>query len=207
MNRFPHQDGPRGWHSRGYLPHFDGGWTAQFITFNLADAVPKRLLNQWKMELPRKRSKEEHAELFRKIERGLDRGFGECFLRRPDIAAIVEETLRLFHGKKYSLLHWVIMPNHVHLIIVPKSNVSLSSIMHSLKSFTAKEANRMLGRRGKFWNNDYFDRCIRNEAHFIRTVKYIEMNPVKARLCSSPEDWPFGSARFRTQETDEFELF
>ena len=113
---------------------------------------------------------------------------------------LLEEQLRRAHA---DILAYCLMPNHVHVILVPSTTVSLSSIMHSIKSFSAKEANRILGRQGRFWNNDYFDRFIRDEAHFNRTVEYIEMNPVKARLCSKPEDWPYGSARFRSEKEEE----
>ena len=72
--------------------------------------------------------------------------------------------------------------------------------MQSFKSYTAHEANRLIGRRGKFWLDDYFDRYIRNGEHYRKAVAYIENNPVKAKLCSKPEEWPFSSARFRVRE-------
>ena len=74
---------------------------------------------------------------------------------------------------------------------------SLVEIMHSLKSYTASEANKMLGRRGRFWQKEYFDRYIRNARHFAKVVANIENNPVRARLCEKAEDWPFSSASFR----------
>jgi len=82
------------------------------------------------------------------------------------------------------------------MLIVPKAGISLSAIVHSIKSFTGQKANTILGRKGRFWNEDYFDRYIRDEKHFYAVVRYIGMNPVKARLCRRPEDWPYGSARF-----------
>jgi hypothetical protein len=63
-----------------------------------------------------------------------------------------------------------------------------------MKSYTAHEANKLLGLTGQFWSKEYFDRYMRNAEHFYRTVTYIEYNPDKARLCKSPEDWPFSSA-------------
>jgi REP element-mobilizing transposase RayT len=92
---------------------------------------------------------------------------------------------------------WVVMPNHVRAVFTPAEGWSLSSILHSWKSFTAGQGNRMLGRRGQFWQEDYFDRYIRDERQFAATVQYIEENPVKAGLCLWKEEWPFGSARFR----------
>jgi REP element-mobilizing transposase RayT len=89
------------------------------------------------------------------------------------------------------------MPNHAHILCIPSAANSLASIMHSLKSFTSKEANKALNRSGKFWQKEYFDRYIRNARQFRNTVAYIENNPVKANLCEKPEDWPFSSAAFR----------
>lgn len=89
------------------------------------------------------------------------------------------------------------MPNHVHLLCTPLSGHLLAEIMHSIKSFTSSEANKMLGRKGRFWQKEYFDRYIRNARQFVRTVTYIENNPVKANLCDRAEDWAFGSAAFR----------
>jgi putative DNA methylase len=76
-------------------------------------------------------------------------------------------------------------------------NHELETIFHSLKSYTAHEANRILHRSGQFWLPDYFDRYIRDDEHFRRTVQYIENNPVKARLCKKASDWRFSSAWFK----------
>lgn len=86
------------------------------------------------------------------------------------------------------------MPNHVHLLIKPNPGSSLPFIMKNLKGFTSREANRILKRRGSFWQLDYFDRFIRDEEHYLKTVAYIVNNPVKAGLCKSPSDWRFSSA-------------
>jgi len=91
------------------------------------------------------------------------------------------------------------MPNHVHCLVTRFEQFELSDILHSLKSFTAHEANKMLGRDGQFWIEEYFDRYIRNEEHFERTIRYIENNPVKAGLCRSPKEWPYSSAWFKKQ--------
>ena len=89
------------------------------------------------------------------------------------------------------------MPNHGHLLLDPLAGNSLSDIMHSIKSYTAHEANRILNRKGQVWAKEYFDRYIRDWRHFASTITYIENNPVKARLCDSPEKWPYGSAYFK----------
>lgn len=192
---------PRGWHSRGYLPHFDGGEMTQAITFRLADSLPQTLLNQWRTELQRNAltATEEQikAELRKRIEGWLDQGHGQCFLRYPQVAEVVQNALFYFDQERYRLVAWVIMPNHVHLILTPCPGQSMSRIMHSLKSFTASEANRLLQRTGNFWQRDYYDRYIRDDKHFAAALAYVENNPVKAGLCQQAADWPFSSAKFR----------
>jgi REP element-mobilizing transposase RayT len=88
------------------------------------------------------------------------------------------------------------MPNHVHALIEPFGGNPLREIVHSWKSFTAKQANRILGCNGTFWQPDYFDRVVRNAEQFDRARSYIDENPVKAGLVQRAGDWPFGSARF-----------
>ena len=107
---------------------------------------------------------------------------------------MIEATLFYFDGKKYKLIGYVLMPNHVHILIKPLENNSLASIMHSLKSYTSHEANKILERTGKFWSKEYFDRYMRDHDHFIKTLNYVHNNPVKAGLCKKFFDWRFSSA-------------
>lgn len=107
---------------------------------------------------------------------------------------MVEETLIHFDDIKYKLIAYVIMPNHVHILIKPFGDHSLSSIMHSIKSYTSHEANNILRRKGFFWSKEYFDRYIRNHDHFVKTFDYIANNPVKAHLCEKYTDWRFSSS-------------
>ncbi|HXT64340.1 MAG TPA: transposase [Pyrinomonadaceae bacterium] len=188
-----------GWHSRGYLPHFDGGEIAQTVTFRLADSLPQNVLERWKRELDKKSSVNGDSILRKRIERYLDQGYGGCALRDHRVAAIVQDSLLYFDDERYRLSGWVVMPNHVHLMLTSGVGWSLSRIMKDMKSFTSREANKVLGRHGHFWMEDYFDRYVRDSNHFVSAVAYIEANPVKARLCDRPEDWMFSSARFRTQ--------
>jgi len=194
-NRLPQSQ--LGWHSRGYLPHFDGAELAQFITFRLHDALPGSVLARWKEELKLENSGDVESVLRRRVEAYLDQGHGSCYLKEPGLATMIQSAL-LFHDQsKYRLSSWVIMPNHVHLLCTPAAGHHLAEIMHSLKSYTSNEANRMLDRKGRFWQKEYFDRYIRNARHFAKVVAYIENNPVKARLCEKAEDWPFSSASWR----------
>ncbi|MGB9623961.1 MAG: REP-associated tyrosine transposase [Phycisphaerae bacterium] len=181
-------------HDRGYLPHWEAGQRPQAVTFRLADSLPVALLEAWEAELKALPEGRRDARRRERMEDALDQGLGACILRRPEIARIVEDALLRFDGSRYQLHAWTIMPNHVHVLFTPLHDYSLSSILHSWKSFTAKQINRVLGTTGKVWQEEYFDRMIRDHAHWINSLAYIDANPVKADLCSSPEQWPFGSA-------------
>lgn len=187
---------PRGWYSRGYLPHFDAGSIDQFITFRLFDSIPQHLVRKWKSEVDPDDPTTE-AEYRKKIERYLDRGYGSCSLGMKEIAGMVQESLFFHDNKKYTLIAWVIMPNHVHVLLRPLPDVELEAVLHSIKSYTAHEANKMLNRSGQFWQHESYDRYIRNEEHFANVIRYIERNPVKAKLCETPLEWEFSSARHR----------
>ena len=186
----------KGWHSRGYLPHFDNGEVAQLITFRLADSFPRELMKKWKQELLCLSEKEAAIERSKRIEAFLDKGYGQTFLKNPCIAKIVEDALLYFDGIRYLLCAWVVMPNHVHVLIVQKEGFEISGIVHTWKSFSAKQANKILNRSGKFWQEDYFDRHIRDEKHYKAAIEYIENNPVKAGLSMKKEEWDYGSATF-----------
>jgi REP element-mobilizing transposase RayT len=186
--------GPRGWHSRGYLPHCDGGDIVQMVTFRLADSFPRKLLVEWQDELAHLSEEDATAERRRRIEAHLDKGTGAAWLRDARVARLVQEALLYFDGNRYRLHAWVIMPNHVHVLLTPVRDHSLSSIVQSWKSYTAVRANRLLQRQGAFWHRDYFDRYIRDDRHFAAAVTYVEANPVRAGLCASSEEWVFSSA-------------
>lgn len=120
---------------------------------------------------------------------------GACWLKRDDIGGMVAHALHYFKDKRYELYAWVIMPNHLHIMVRPCCKWTLSSILHSWKSYTGKEANRILGREGEqFWQFESHDHLVRNEKAFYRIWEYTVNNPVKAGLCSKPEDWKFSSA-------------
>ena len=181
-------------HNRGYLPHWEAGERPQAVSFRLADSLPGTLLDTWKDELDRLPEKQKKTERRRRIENALDAGQGKCHLHDPSIASIVMEALLYFDGTRYRLHTWCIMPNHVHVIFTPLHGYSLSSILHSWKSFTAKKANKILGAQGVFWQEEYFDRMIRDEKHFAAACEYVEKNPVRAGLCATVKDWRFSSA-------------
>ena len=188
----------KAWHSRDYLPHFDNPGLVQAITFRLADSVPGDVIEQWCLELAlsgaEPASDPRCAELRDRIETYADTGKGDCWLRDPRCAEIVEDALLHFDGQRYRLLAWCVMPNHVHVLIETIPGFPLGDIVHSWKSFTAKVCNERLNRDGRFWMPDYFDRFIRDDEHLRRAATYIHENPVRAKLCQDPCDWRPGSA-------------
>jgi putative DNA methylase len=177
-----------GWYTRGYLPHFDGPEQTQHLTFRLFDSLPQALIDRWRRE------SRSDLQFRKRIEKYLDAGHGSSWLRRPDVASMVCDSLQFHHLSKYDLDSWVIMPNHVHALLTPLSGFHLDEIEHSIKSYTANEANKVLRRKGQFWAVESFDRYIRDPRHFDAVIRYIENNPVKAGLCRRPEDRAFSSA-------------
>jgi putative transposase len=166
--------GRKGWHSRGYLPHFDGRDVAQHIVFRLADSAP--------------------PDAGGVGDDVLDRGFGSALLGSAPCADIVLSCLRRFDGERYALRAWCIMPNHVHVLIVTGETAQTGAILRSWKAYSAAKINALRGRRGRLWAPDYFDRYMRTDEQYRTAQRYIEMNPVNAGLCDAPEDWRYSSA-------------
>jgi REP element-mobilizing transposase RayT len=184
----------KGWHGRGYLPHFDSPDTVQFVTFRLADSLPREVYRTLAAQTKNIKA------LRRLTEDRLDEGRGQCWLARPEIADMMRGALFNFDGERYQLQAWVIMPNHVHALVRQEEGHRLGDIVGSWKSFVAKQANTSLARSGTFWAADYFDRVIRDDAHYIAALAYIENNPVKAGLAPRPQDWPWSSSSCTLEE-------
>jgi len=176
---------------RGDLPHLFKEGCTYFVTFSLIDSVPEKL---------RKRRLPEDADVIEFAERYDPAPLvGDCLLREPSAASIVESALLHFQGERYALSAWSVMPNHVHAVVTPFADRDLSRILHSWKSFSAHEINKVLARKGRVWEKESFDHLVREKRAFEKFVTYTENNPVVASLCERPEMWPFGSARFRGQ--------
>jgi REP element-mobilizing transposase RayT len=152
----------------------------------LADSLPRNL----GAEIARK----PEDDRVRAIDLALDEGHGKRALADARVAAMVQQALLNFDADRYRLIAWCVMPNHVHALVEMRPGNSLDRITHSWKSFTAKEANRLLGRTGAFWAPEYFDRFMRDTDHLARTAAYIEANPVKVGLCENISEWPYSSA-------------
>jgi len=180
-------------------PHWDIDNGTYFVTFNLFDAFPlqerDRIEHERRAHIAmreRERGRMTPAELAAlnriiraETERVLDRGAGSCFMNDPRIADVVAKAIEFFDEERYWLFAWTVMPNHVHIVLTLGDGATIDRVMHSIKAYTAKEANRVLGREGSFWQADYFDRSIRDREHLERCMRYVENNPVKAGL----RDW------------------
>lgn len=183
----------RGWHSRGYLPHLDVANKLQAVTFRLADALPRKVVERWKREILALEGNKDQF-LRQKIFKYEDVGYGSCVLKNPEIAEIVQQTILHFDTQRYRILDWVIMPNHVHVLIHCLAGFPLGDIVRSWKTFSSREINRILDRTGKLWTTDYHDRYIRDLDHLANVRAYLHNNPVKAGLCKEASDWPWSSA-------------
>ena len=187
--------------SRGYLPHLENQNPIYFVTFRLADSLPREILRQLRAEretIEKAASAgvtvaADHFRLLKlraiiqKAERWLDQGSGSCFMKDPRIAGIVADALQFFDGKRYRLLAWCVMPNHVHVVFSPLGSYNLQTILHSWKSFSAEQANRLLGRKGRFWQREYFDHLVRSDSSLRKIINYVKQNPQKAGL----QNWPW----------------
>ena len=181
-------------HTANRLPHWQQTGSVYFVTFHLADSIPKNQREQWEDERARwlrlhpepwsaQDEREYHQRFTGALERWLDAGHGSCLLRRADCARIVGNALQHFDVDRYAQIAWVIMPNHVHLVFVQRQEWPLEILLKSWKRFTARQINQLLGRSGGLWHRDYFDRLVRDDKHFANCVRYIRRNPLKAGLC------------------------
>lgn len=179
--------------TRRRLPHWEQPGASYFITFRTHDSLPtrkllelKRFCEQWKRIHPRPWTFDEHTafnqRVFLKLDEWLDQGEGACLLARPDVAAILEGAMRFFDEERYYLDRYVIMPNHAHAILKLLAGWSLTSVLHSWKSYSSREINRCLNRSGNFWQGERFDHIIRSGMDLLRYRDYIEENPVQANV-------------------------
>ena len=173
------------------LPHWTQKGTTYFVTFRLADSIPKAKLEQWQndrdlwlgshSEPYSDGEKIEYHQLFsEKIQEWLDAGSGSCVLANPQIAAVVSNAFKKFEGERYDLGEWVVMPNHVHILLTPKDDHKLADILHSWKSFTAHEICKETGFEGQVWQHESYDHIVRSPEQLRHFEGYIYENPGKA---------------------------
>ena len=178
---------------RRRLPHWQQDGCTYSVTFRLADSVPQEELQVWQEQKeiwlkhhPQPWSEKtagEYEERFVEgLQKWLDAGYGTCALQAEAVRTVVENALLHFDGQRYALDEFVIMPNHVHLLVQPMASVSLSSILHSWKSFSSNVVNKQLGRSGTFWLDENFDHAVRSLSQFNYFRRYIAENPTRAHL-------------------------
>ncbi|MGJ8725228.1 MAG: transposase [Roseibacillus sp.] len=191
--------------SKSRLPHWSREGATHFVTFRLADAIPAEAKKQWRQKreewlarcgtssdeqnwfgrLTAEQRREYRSKFGATFEKMMDRGQGECLLRKEANAGILAECLHHFDGEKYFLGDYVIMPNHVHVLVIPLGENILHQIVGAWKGFSSRQMNQKEGRSGALWQRESFDHAVRTERQLQRFVDYIADNPLKAGL--SPE--------------------
>ncbi|NCD34492.1 MAG: transposase [Spartobacteria bacterium] len=200
-----------GWYKRN-LPHCDYPGTLQMISYHLADSLPAQAIERMETELqslpPEKRS----TQFRKKCEAWLDAGHGSCVLRKPSIAKLIIENWKHYEGSRYRLIAYVVMPNHVHVLIHAHEGYALGKIVQAWKGYTGRmiakqlsgsadrlvgssnsNADQTVGAPAQIWHREYWDRFIRNEQHYQSAIAYIRNNPVTAKLVAQSSDWPYAT--------------
>ena len=134
---------PKGWHSRGYVPHLDVPGLVQHLTFHLADSLPRSALERMELAVSEEPEGKRAVERRRRIQELLDAGHGGCVLAQPACAEVVQQSLLFGDGERYRLLAWVVMPNHVHVLIEQREGWPLSKVVQSWKRHMAREIHRL----------------------------------------------------------------
>lgn len=182
-----------------HLPHWRQDGATYFVTFRLADSLPQMKLRElegmkreWlaKIEsgrtgsLSREQSEAYAQVMMQEVEGWLDQGMGECWLKRPELSQMVANDLHHGDGDGYHLGCYVTMPNHVHAIIRPllPQEHPLEDILRGCKRHSSRKINAAVGRSGTLWQEESFDRIIRDEEHLWRCIQYIGRNPGIAGL-------------------------
>lgn len=194
---------------RRTLPHWQPPGATLFVTTRLAGSLPGSVIRQMKNQ--HLSSIEKNSDIsdvdgqrnqqtffksssFSRWDEALESAnTGPFWLRQPQIAGIVESALHYRYGKEFDLYAFCIMPNHLHIVFRPLEQnsepIPLERIMHSLKRYTAREANKTLARQGSFWQAENYDHVIRNLEEMEKVILYVVYNPVKAGLVKDWEDW------------------
>ncbi len=171
-----------------HLPHWQPEDAAVFLTWRLTGSLPREkafLIAEGQTA----------GKSFAAIDQELAKAAtGPRWLEDSSIAQAVYEALQYGEQqlKLYSLRAWVIMPNHAHILMYPK--VELSRVTHAVKGYSARRANELLRRTGQpFWQNESYDHWVRDQEELDKIVRYIEANPVAAGFAGKVEDWRWSS--------------
>jgi len=210
---------------RRRLPHWDVADATYFVTTCLNGSIPSQgisALKRFRRELDHRsrptgttESTWEHTKhklVFKFLDDWLDSRPVVRHLEKAHLAKQVCDSIHFFAGVRYHLLAWVVMPSHFHWVFQPTSaycdevaanednSTPRERIMKSVKGFSARQCNALLGVSGIFWQDESYDHCVRNHDELLRIIDYIEMNPVKAGLVTTPADWCFSSAKERAEQ-------
>ena len=190
----------------GRLPHWRQSGCTYFITFRLGDSLPQSYWaefeeqrniwlihhgidpeanSNWKeafLRLPGKELREYETHFGALFSSRLDRGYGSCLVRQPEVAALIGEALQYFHGDRVWTGDFVAMPNHVHALMTPIGKYAMEDILHSVKSYTSHEINKLANRSGPLWSKESYDHIVRDGEQLTAFQKYIRNNPVKAGI-------------------------
>jgi len=185
-----------------HLTHFDMNGYYQFITFRTADSTDSFLLRLESQNRPNRENQMAMDEYLDVSRQG-------AYLQ-GDVLQFLFELVKAKNGDLYDLICFAIMPNHVHLLIKPLHKLSV--VMQRVKAASAKGINDMLGRRGTFWEKDYYDKPIRDEEYFRLVYQYIKNNPLKLNATSATKVAPpnaiasasYGGAASAAQRDDIF---
>jgi putative transposase len=197
---------------RRRLPHLQPKVATFFVTTRIAGSLPLHAIQELKEEqamLHRQITEATNEEMrnryifklrsryFGKFEDYVNRvSVGPRWLANEQVAGIVSEAIRFRDGNAYNLLCYTLMPNHVHMVFsTDRNDIPLDKIMQSLKRYTAREANKILGREGAFWHHESYDHVVRDGAELERILQYVLLNPVKAGLCKSWKNWKWSYIR------------
>jgi len=184
--------GPIRFYSR-HLPHWRQYGTTYFVTFRLDDALPpetlkelKTLQEQFDREFPGQRSSQQWEEYARKVtqvaEVSLDKGYGACHFSDPANAKTLADALQFYHTTQCEVSCLVVMPNHAHAIMKPMAGFELEDTLKLIKGYSAREVNKRRGATGSIWEQESYDRIIRDTQHLENVVRYIGRNGLRAGL-------------------------
>jgi REP element-mobilizing transposase RayT len=171
-----------------YLPHLRQPGAIYFVTFRTADSIPAPVIAQWTRERQKWLSthpephddairREYHRRFTERMHRFLDECHGACPFRDRCARDVVEAALLFRDGSDYALDQYVIMPNHVHVLVSPTGANELSDISGTWKRVSAHRLNKLLGRRGEFWQQENWDHVVRKPEYLERFQEYIAENP------------------------------
>lgn len=177
--------------TQGDLPHWTQYGKMHFVTFRLADSLPKEKLKQLKHEqklwmaghqppYTETEWKEYNTIFAEPVQRWLDAGYGECLLSQRRYASVVAGSIQCFDRQCYCLDYWVVMANHVHALVIPNKPHTLEKILHSWKSFTSNEINKLRATAGAFWQHESFDHIVRSQVQLEKFRNYIIENWLKS---------------------------